>query len=100
MMRLSQKEIEAIQINFDNFFEEGVIYLFGSRVDDTKKGGDIDLYITTQNKECLVEKKIKFASRLARAVDYKKVDIVLDYGEDRLIDKKAKEEGIVLCTKY
>jgi len=99
-MRLSQKEVEAIQANFEVFFDEGILYLFGSRVDDTKKGGDIDLYITTKNKENLVDKKIKFASRLARVFEYKKVDIVLDYGQERLIDKKAKNEGIILCTKY
>jgi len=98
-MRLSQKEIEAIKSNFEKFFDEGVLYLFGSRVDDSRKGGDIDLYITTQNKENLVEKRIKFASRLAREVDYKKVDVVLDYGENRLIDKIAKEQGVILCKK-
>jgi len=96
-MRLSQKEIEAIKTNFEKFFDEGVLYLFGSRVDDTRKGGDIDLYITTQNRENLVEKKIEFSASLQREIGEQKIDIVLDYGDNRLIDKKAKEQGVVLC---
>ena len=96
-MRLSQKEIDAIKTNFEKFFDEGVLYLFGSRVDDTRKGGDIDLYITTQNRENLVEKKIEFSASLQREIGEQKIDIVLDYGDNRLIDKKAKEQGVVLC---
>jgi len=34
---------------FVEIFGDGKIYLFGSRTDDSKKGGDIDLYL------CLTE---------------------------------------------
>lgn len=44
-MRLEPYEIKVIQDSFINNFHSVKIYLFGSRVDDTKKGGDIDLYI-------------------------------------------------------
>jgi predicted nucleotidyltransferase len=44
-MRLSNKYKEVIKKYFFNIFEKGEIYLFGSRVDDNKKGGDIDLYL-------------------------------------------------------
>jgi predicted nucleotidyltransferase len=50
-MRLNQKQLTSIKTNFNNCFDNGKIYLFGSRVDDTKKGGDIDLYISTQDKK-------------------------------------------------
>ncbi|MEA2019930.1 MAG: hypothetical protein U9N59_15980 [Campylobacterota bacterium] len=95
-MRLNQKQIDAIKTNFNNFFIEGTIYLFGSRIDDDKKGGDIDLYISTKNRENLAYKKIQFLANLKREIGEQKIDVVLDYGQDRLIDKKAKEEGISL----
>jgi hypothetical protein len=40
-MRLTHKEIESIKQVFLEIFGSGKIYLFGSRVDDTLKGGDI-----------------------------------------------------------
>ena len=98
-MRLNQKQLTAIKINFNNFFNDGKIYLFGSRVDDTKKGGDIDLYIITQDKENLSYKKIQFLAKLKRDIGEQKIDVVFDYGQNRLIDKKAKSEGVELCVK-
>ncbi len=95
-MRLNKQELNSIKTNFKTFFHKGEIYLFGSRVDDSKKGGDIDLYISTNNKENLVYKKIEFLSHLKREIGEQKIDVVLDYGEDRVIDKKAKSEGILL----
>jgi predicted nucleotidyltransferase len=95
-MRLRENEIQSIKTIFRDIFKDGEIYLFGSRVDDSKKGGDIDLYISTKNRDNLAQKKIKFAGRVMRAIEYKKVDIVLDYGKNRLIDKIAKKEGIKL----
>lgn len=44
-MRLTHDEIKSIIESFHNSFETGSVYLFGSRVDDARKGGDIDLYI-------------------------------------------------------
>ncbi len=44
-MRLSDFEIKSIkEVAKKNFGESVKITLFGSRVDDTKRGGDIDLY--------------------------------------------------------
>ena len=41
-MRLNQNYIRVIKQAFFEVFNKGDIYLFGSRVDDSKKGGDID----------------------------------------------------------
>lgn len=47
-MRLTETEINVIKHSAcDVFGSDVVVFLFGSRVDDTKKRGDIDLYIKT-----------------------------------------------------
>ncbi|MCB0351672.1 MAG: nucleotidyltransferase domain-containing protein [Bdellovibrionales bacterium] len=51
-MRLSSAEIEAI-VNVVGEFMAGAsakLYLFGSRADDSKKGGDIDLALVCRDK--------------------------------------------------
>ena len=48
-MRLTDKEINFINKTIKNFIN-CEIYLFGSRTDDKKKGGDIDLYIIPKEK--------------------------------------------------
>jgi predicted nucleotidyltransferase len=44
-MRLSDAERGAIRRAIADFDPEAMVYLFGSRTDDTKRGGDIDLLI-------------------------------------------------------
>ena len=90
-MRLKNNEIQAIKTTFNKIFKDGTIYLFGSRIDDTKKGGDIDLYISTPNKKDLVSKKIDFLVQLKRKIGEQKIDVVLDYATNRLIDNIAKQ---------
>jgi len=89
-MRLTNKELKAIKEYFREIFHEGSIYLFGSRMDDSRKGGDIDLYISTKDREDLVRKKIRFLVLLKREIGEQRVDVVLDYGGDRLIDQRGR----------
>jgi predicted nucleotidyltransferase len=95
-MRLSDKQHQAIKKYFLEVFKEGQIYLFGSRADEYKRGGDIDLYIQTENKKNLMHKKIDFLVKLKREIGLQKIDVVFDKGLHRAIDKVAMQEGIRL----
>ena len=95
-MRLSEKYISVIKKNFNEFFKNGEIYLFGSRVDDSKKGGDIDLYLVLQEHSNLFEKKLKFLSRIKRELGEQKIDVVFNIDSNRLIEKEAIQWGIKL----
>lgn len=97
-MRLTEFEHRSILAAFHHVFKSGNIYLFGSRVDDTKKGGDIDLYIETENSEDLSEKKIQFLLLLESLIDEQKVDVVFHRDSERLIEQEAKTKGIQLNT--
>ncbi len=44
-MRLTQKEQIAIRDTVRAYLPNAKVYLYGSRVDDAKRGGDIDLLI-------------------------------------------------------
>jgi len=94
-MRLSEQYIEVIKKCFSQFFI-GEIYLFGSRTDDDKLGGDIDLYLVVSDHDNLFEKKIKFLSRVKRELGEQKIDIVFNKDKNRLIEKEAIKWGIKL----
>ncbi|MCD6172190.1 MAG: nucleotidyltransferase domain-containing protein [Sulfurimonas sp.] len=95
-MRLSKYYLESIKTTFSSIFKEGTIYLFGSRIDDTKKGGDIDLYIEVDDKSDLFEKKIKFLSKLKQKIDNQKIDVVFNEDKTRLIEQEARKWAIAL----
>ena len=96
-MRLNQYEINSIKKCFQTTFQTGMIYLFGSRVDDTKKGGDIDLYIVTQDSD-KVRKKINFLTQLKNLIGEQKIDVVLSYDKTTPIEKEAIKYGVKLWT--
>jgi len=87
-LRLLKKEIELIKDRIKDTFGETIIYLFGSRVDDTKQGGDIDLYIIPKVSEDIFKKKMKIKVVLEEIL-YKPVDIVIAKDKNRLIEKEA-----------
>jgi len=47
-MRLTESEVEAIKSTVYALDAGAKIHLFGSRADDAKRGGDIDLLIISQ----------------------------------------------------
>ena len=81
---------------FKDIFHDGEIYLFGSRVDDNKKGGDIDLYIVPQIKENLRKKKSLFLSKLYEYIGEQKIDIIIAKDKNRLIEQEAIKNGVRL----
>jgi predicted nucleotidyltransferase len=95
-MRLTQKEIEAIKQVFLEVFESGDVYLFGSRLDDSKRGGDIDLFIKTTPKDKVLDKKIRFLSLLKQKICDQKIDIVISKDINRTIEQEVLHKGVKL----
>jgi len=98
-MRLTEYELTSIVKSFHNHFHTGDIFLFGSRADDTKKGGDIDLYIDTQDSNDLFEKKLHLLSDIKAKLGDQKIDIVIVKDQERVIEKEALQKGIKLDIK-
>jgi len=46
-MRLTDRQVNAIRVLLGQADPDGKIYLFGSRADDSKQDGDIDLFFET-----------------------------------------------------
>ncbi|MBD3808473.1 MAG: nucleotidyltransferase domain-containing protein [Campylobacterales bacterium] len=96
-MRLTSNERELIKKAFVETFQDGKIYLFGSRVDDTKRGGDIDLYLCPTIKyDNERELKIRFQILLDEYIGEQKIDVVMAKDKDRLIEQEALRTGIEL----
>ena len=95
-MRLNPNYITTIKKYYQEIFQDGNVYLFGSRVDDSKRGGDIDLYLNPTDHTNLFQKKIKFLASIKRELGDQKIDIVFNLDGNRLIEKAALEWGIKL----
>ncbi|MDP2193727.1 MAG: nucleotidyltransferase domain-containing protein [Alphaproteobacteria bacterium] len=99
-IRLPMKTIDLIKKSFKEIFKESDhLWIFGSRVDPKKHGGDIDLYIETQlTSEEAFKRKIKLAVLLVKTIGDQKIDIVLKYDGAEEIDiyNEAKETGVLL----
>lgn len=96
-MRLNPYQTQSIISVFHEVFQEGDLYLFGSRTDDSKSGGDIDLYLSLKEKKDWLLKKIDFLIKLKRKIGDQKIDLVADEGKNRPIDREARKQGICLC---
>jgi len=96
-MRLTYFEQNIIRKTFTEIFESGDVYLFGSRVDNSKKGGDIDLYLVPDKKfEDESDKTIQFLIKLDKDLGEQKIDVVLAKDKNRAIEKEALKKGINL----
>jgi len=96
-MRLADNERELIRKAFFETFNDGKIYLFGSRVDDSLRGGDIDLYLCpTQKFDNVRELRRKFQILLYEYIGEQKVDVVMAKDKNRLIEKVAIRDGVEL----
>lgn len=96
IMRLQSKEIQTILRVAKDIYGDGVkVYLFGSRLDDKKRGGDIDLLIRTEGEKKGVLERIRMISRLKYYLGEQKIDVIGDY-EENLVVREALEKGLRL----
>lgn len=99
-MRLTENQIESIrQVVIETFGAGTQVWLFGSRVDDSRRGGDIDLLVHPGPEEMnnLLHKKIRLLGQLERALGERKINIVIEhYDDSRPIIRIAHQAGIRL----
>jgi len=89
-LRLTKFEIESIKNIKDEIFGKNAkIYLFGSRVDSNKKGGDIDLFVIADKGFYTLEKKIDFIRKLQDKIGDYPIDLIFQADKNRLIEKEA-----------
>lgn len=94
-MRLDKQQTRIIKSVVAREFEpDARIWLFGSRADDTRLGGDVDLYVETRHPELLRELRCRIG--IEDAIDLHVDLIVADPGDNRPIARIAKKEGILL----
>ncbi|MFA6920275.1 MAG: nucleotidyltransferase domain-containing protein [Gallionella sp.] len=94
-MRISQKQREVIVGTIRGAIPDAKIFLFGSRADDTKRGGDIDLYVETMahlNRMSVARLRGNIEDALEIKVDV----VVNDHHKNEPIYDIAKKTGVVL----
>jgi predicted nucleotidyltransferase len=96
-MRMTLHEVEIILKHAHTVFGSDVkVVLFGSRVDDSQKGGDIDLFIETEQNTELFEKKIAFIRLLEEALGEQKIDVSFKKTDKNILETEALSKGVVL----
>jgi predicted nucleotidyltransferase len=97
MLRLTEEEKKQIKAQVKYVFGEASrVYLFGSRVDAHKKGGDIDLFIEAQNITNELVQKITLLTKLQIVLGDQTIDIVLATDSTRRIEQEARKNGVLL----
>ncbi len=101
-MRLTDQQRTIIRGTVAETFGVGAhVWLFGSRVDDNKRGGDIDLLIETDQIDVddIVRAEIAFLVKIQMKLGEQRIDVLLDYPSRKIqspIFLIAKQTGILL----
>ncbi|WP_458700338.1 nucleotidyltransferase domain-containing protein [Sulfurospirillum sp. 1307] len=94
-MRLSKRIIEAIKKSAKESFGSSDVYLFGSRIDDFKVGGDIDLAVDSSDSRIeFRKKKVDFIISMMKLNMDLKFDIVKLNPRDELLANEIKKNAI------
>jgi predicted nucleotidyltransferase len=93
-MRLKDSEVSIIKDAIKNFDENAEIILFGSRVDDNAKGGDIDLLIISDKIKNSEKRKIRL--KIFDQLEEQKIDIIATSGIKGAFIEYAYKSGVRL----
>lgn len=99
-VRLTGYQIEAIRAEVARAFgDAAVVRLFGSRVDDAARGGDIDLHIESEGTPSdLLDRELRLRACLMRRLGDRRIDVVVQSRGRPLcpIDEQANRTGVAL----
>ena len=98
-MRITDENLEIIRVAFKNHFDAGDhLWVFGSRVHDERRGGDLDFYVEThQDSSRALKSKLAFVNDLWRSLGDQKIDVVMNLvsiSAPLLIHHVAKQTGV------
>ena len=93
-MRLEKKEREAITSSIQSLDSNAEIYLFGSRTDLTKKGGDIDILVISQF--LTSDDKIAILAQIFETLEEQKIDLIIVSDTSSPFVRLALKTGIKL----
>ena len=99
-MRLTPAQIDAIKSTATAVLGDGAqVTLFGSRVNDAAKGGDVDLMIEVpQDLADPAVMSARIASQVSRAMHGRRVDVLLEAPNllEQPIHRIAAHQGVAL----
>ena len=93
-MRLSSYEISTIKEVVASFDSHAKLILFGSRVDDSTAGGDIDLLVISDSID--LPKKLYIRMMLKDRLGDQKIDLLVSKALDTAFLRKAYSTGVEL----
>jgi len=99
MVRIAKEDISSLLLASKKCFGNTArVWLFGSRADDAKFGGDIDLYIETDMTNGLIQATLLLRKHLMPLFGEQKIDIITRSRHEELqsFHLLAKESGVEL----
>jgi predicted nucleotidyltransferase len=93
-MRITEQEKNVIINAVRDTDQNAKIWLFGSRADDSKKGGDIDIGILSSKVDVMQE--IEIRQRIFDKIGEQKLDLVVSKDGQDAFFKYAVTKGILL----
>jgi len=96
-MRIKKRDVKTIKSTILSKISDAKIFLFGSRVDDTKRGGDIDLFVKTSINITLLD-ELSIITQLQLNGITRKIDLIIDTPQKskQIFFESIKNEAIIL----
>jgi uncharacterized protein len=102
---MTSDEVHAVADAASSVLPVGTrVVLFGSRADDARRGGDVDLLVETpplSNADEVVRLRDRFTAQLYRRLGERRIDILMSVQglpDDRPVVAAARRDGIELTT--
>jgi len=95
-MRLTANEITAIREEIGRLDPKAEVYLYGSRVDDTARGGDVDLLVISETLG--FREVLRLRTRILDRIGWQQLDLVVRRPDqmNEPLAATARETGVKL----